>query len=106
MNLFAPSAALLASQPIFAHHQPAPSLPNGAAGAAVAVLRSLGVGLVEGLRERQVLALPPAEEWVARMVQSRYAPLPQARRPKPCCRELPSFTLSLTLALCRAGCGE
>ena len=61
MNLFAPSAALLASQPIFAHRQPAPSLPNGAAGgAAVDVPRSLGVGLVEGLRERRVLALPPS----------------------------------------------
>ena len=104
MNLFAPSAALLASQPIFAHRQPAPSLPNGAAGgAAVDVLRSLGVGLVEGLRERRVLALPPAEEWLARMVQSRYAPLPQVRRPVGAER---SSLSSLTLALCRAGCGE
>lgn len=69
---------LMAAQPIFAHRVPAVSTGTAAGGAtsgvALAMLRHMGTGLLDGLRASQPL-LPAPDVFGRQLVASRYTPL-------------------------------
>eukprot|EP01043_Picozoa_sp_COSAG02_P071071 COSAG02_NODE_12841_length_1484_cov_1.373285_1_plen_126_part_10 len=76
MVLLGCNRRLIASQPIFAHRNPVPSLCAGSTGgdAIQSVLCHLATVLIEGLRVRHPQMLAPAA-FVQQLVVSRYTPL-------------------------------